>query len=106
MILNFKVFGKAGHAALDNGINAIYRALDVIKDLDSFTKKLSDECEVKLDFISMKGGTQHNIIPELCKLKAILQVDGIYTEKEILKKIKDMLPSYCKVTISKSKIVS
>ena len=99
MELKFKATGVAGHAALDTGINAIYRALDIIKTLDKIAKKSG---HMEINVFGIKGGTQHNIIPDVCRFTASLKTDGAISEKDALREIRNAMPPYCKITAYKT----
>jgi len=86
MVLDCKSFGKSGHAAREEGDNAIYRAL---KDIQWFsTYKFPIESAVmgpvKMTVTEVKAGIQHNIIPAECSFTVDVRLTDAYTEKEML----------------------
>jgi len=95
MIYRFAVHGVAGHAAYDEGVNAIYRAIEIINYYIPYAlkgaRKICDE--IRFDYIYIKAGTQHNVIPDLCVFKADIEVkDSEYNEKDVIQLIRETLP--------------
>ena len=90
MVLDCQVHGKAGHAAREEGDNAIYRAL---KDIEWFrTYRFAKVSELfgplKMSVTVINAGTQHNVVPELCSFTVDVRVTDAYTNEEVLKIIK------------------
>lgn len=110
MLVEFKVYGKAGHAASypENGsINAIYRASDIINNYipEVLNYAEHDGTYVKFNIISINSGTQHNVIPDLCIFKAIFEIissiDG-YIVEDVIDTINDNIPEgWCDINIIK-----
>ncbi len=82
--------GKSGHAAREEGDNAIYRALRNIEWFKSFRfPKVSDLLgEVKMSVTIIKAGTQHNVVPDKCDFTVDIRVNEKYTHEEIIDVIK------------------
>ena len=70
MVLDCTVRGKSGHAARDEGVNAIYKALGPIEWFRDYTfPKISPFLgPVKMSVTQVHAGTQHNVIPDVCTL--------------------------------------
>lgn len=89
MVLDIKVKGKAGHAARDEGPNAIVEAMNVVNAL----KELSWENEseqlgrVKTTVTQIQAGTQHNVIPDECHLVVDVRTTDAYTNEQVLERI-------------------
>lgn len=99
MVLDFTVQGKSGHAARNEGINAIYRAMEVIDmiqnlDLDEQSELLGP---VKKSVTIINAGTQHNVIPGECTFTADIRSNEFYSNKRIFDIISSMLPEWCTV---------
>ncbi len=86
MVLDVVVQGKAGHAARDEGENAIYKAIPIINWFKTYQfERLSDLFgPVKMTVTIIEAGSQHNVIPETCKLTVDVRVTDVYTHEEIL----------------------
>jgi acetylornithine deacetylase len=69
MVLDCETVGKTGHAARNEGVNAIYLALDDMEWFRKFVFPISSPLlgEVKMTVSVINAGYQHNIIPDSCK---------------------------------------
>ena len=99
MVLDFTAHGKAGHAARDEGINALYRATGLIERLRTFKfDKVSDLLgPVKFTITMINAGTQHNVIPDTCTFTADVRTNELYSNHEVFEIIKGLLPEWCDV---------
>ena len=99
MVLDFTVHGKAGHAARNEGVNALYRATELIEKLRTF--KFDKESDllgpVKFTITMINAGTQHNVIPDTCTFTADVRTNELYSNHEVFDIISAMLPEYCEV---------
>lgn len=87
MVLDCRVLGRPGHAARNEGENAIYKAL---RDIEWFRQyqfaKVSEYLgPVKMSVTVIKAGSQHNVVPELCEFTVDVRTTDAYTNEEILK---------------------
>ncbi|MBR0287334.1 MAG: M20/M25/M40 family metallo-hydrolase [Bacteroidales bacterium] len=94
MVLDCTVEGVAGHAARNNGVNAIYKALDAIEWFRSkqFEKVSPLLGPVKMTVTQIQAGTQHNVIPDLCSFVVDIRSNGLYTNEELLALIQAEAP--------------
>ena len=100
MVLDGEIRGEAGHAARNEGINAIYRAMDVIDTLRNlkFEKESPMLGPVKITVSQIEAGTQHNVVPDCCKIVVDVRTTDAYTNKETLKLIRKAVPQkWCKL---------
>ena len=99
MVLDFTVHGKAGHAARNEGINALYRATELIEKLRTFTfDKVSNLLgPVKFTITMINAGTQHNVIPDTCTFTADVRTNELYSNHEVFDIISRQLPEWCEV---------
>ena len=85
MVLDGEITGVSGHAARNEGINAIYRATEVIEKLRNL--KLQKESAmlgpVKITVSQIEAGTQHNVVPDTCKYVVDVRSNECYSNKEI-----------------------
>ena len=90
MVLDCQVHGKAGHAAREEGDNAIYKALRDIEWFKSYRFAKVSELfgPLKMSVTVINAGTQHNVVPELCSFTVDVRVTDAYTNEEVLKIIK------------------
>ncbi len=87
LVIDCTVLGKAGHAAREEGENAIYKAL---KDIEWFKNfkfgKVSELLgPVKMSVTILNAGIQHNMFPEVCTFTVDIRINELYTHEEILK---------------------
>ncbi len=90
LVLDCTVHGKAGHAARNEGENAIYKAL---KDIDwfrtyEFAKKSDLFGPVKMSVTMIEAGSQHNVVPATCKFTVDVRVTDAYRNEEVLRIIR------------------
>lgn len=90
LVLDCTVTGKAGHAAREEGDNAIYKAL---RDIDWFRNyKFAKVSEVfgplKMTVTIINAGSQHNVVPATCTFTVDVRVTDSYTNEEVLKIIR------------------
>lgn len=90
MVLDCTVKGKAGHAAREEGENALYKAL---KDIEWFRTyeypKVSPTLgKVKMSVTIIQSGTLHNMVPETCTFTVDVRCTDAYTLEELLEIIK------------------
>lgn len=99
MVLDIDVHGKSGHAARDEGINAIYRADEIIRFIRDFRfDRISSLLgPVKMTVTVINAGTQHNVIPDLCTLTVDIRGNEYYTNKEIFDTLRAQLPEWCDI---------
>ncbi|MBL7841999.1 MAG: M20 family metallo-hydrolase [Cyclobacteriaceae bacterium] len=90
MVLDCVSMGKAGHAAREEGVNAIYQALDDIDWLRSYQfPKISQTLgKVKMSVTVIQAGQAHNQVPAECRFTVDVRVTDAYTLEEVLAVIK------------------
>ena len=94
MVLDCTAFGKSGHAARGEGVNAIYAALPAIEWFRSFVfPKVSPWLgPVGMNVTMIQAGTQHNVVPDSCSFVVDVRPNGMYTNEELLSLIRAALP--------------
>ena len=90
LVLDCLAKGTSGHAAREEGENAIYKALPDIHWFQHF--KFPAESEflgpMKMTVTVIKAGTQHNVVPNSCEFTVDVRVTDVYTNEEVLEIIK------------------
>jgi acetylornithine deacetylase len=86
MVLDCVSKGKPGHAAREEGVNAIYVALKDIEWFRTFKfPKISETLgEMKMTVTIVQAGSQHNVVPAECKFTVDVRVTDAYTLEETL----------------------
>ena len=89
MVLDVTAHGKAGHAARDEGDNAIYKALEDIEWFKNYKwEKVSPLLgPVKMSVTVINAGTQHNVIPDTCTFTVDVRSNECYTNRELFDEI-------------------
>lgn len=90
MVLDCVVYGKSGHAAREEGVNAIYEALSDIVWFRSFQfPKVSQTLgPVKMSVTIINAGKQHNVVPSECHFTVDVRATDMYSLEELLAIIK------------------
>ncbi len=106
MVLDCVSQGKAGHAARQEGDNAIYNAITDIEWFRTyeFAKKSSLFGPIKMSVTVIEAGSQHNVVPAVCKFTVDVRVTDAYRNEEVLKIIRQNVN--CEVTPRSTRIKS
>ncbi len=86
LVIDGTAHGVSGHAAREEGVNALYIAME---DIDRMRKVKFDRHsdlmgEVKLTVTQMNAGSAHNVVPDKCTFVADVRPNEQYTNAEIL----------------------
>lgn len=89
MVLDVTATGRAGHAAREEGDNAIYKVLEDIAWFRDFRfEKVSPLLgPVKMSVTQINAGTQHNVIPDRCTFVVDIRSNECYSNQEIFDEI-------------------
>ena len=95
MVLDCVAHGRSGHAARDEGDNAIYHALDDIQTLRTLTLPLRTDLlgPVRMTTTIVNAGTQHNVIPDECRFTVDVRSNECYSNTEILDIVRQAISS-------------
>lgn len=98
MVLDCTAHGKSGHAARDEGVNALYMALDDIQKLRNYSFEHVSEMlgPVKITATQIEAGTQHNVVPDMCKFVLDVRTNEFYNNENLCKIIASMVKSEIK----------
>ncbi len=90
LVLDCVSQGKAGHAAREEGVNAIYKALEDIEWFRNYKfPKISEALgEIKMSVTMITAGQAHNQVPPECKFTVDIRVTDAYTLEEIVEVVK------------------
>jgi acetylornithine deacetylase len=93
LVIDAIVKGKAGHAAREEGENAIYKALDDLNKIRDFQfEKISPYLgKTKVTATIIQAGSQHNVIPDICTYTLDVRVTDSYTLEEAFAELKNIL---------------
>lgn len=95
LVLDCTAHGKAGHAAREEGDNAIYKALEDIEWFRTFRfEKVSALLGPnKMSVTILNAGSQHNVVPSECRFTVDIRINELYDFGEVLTIIKQNVQS-------------
>lgn len=90
MVLDCVAKGVAGHAAREEGVNAIYQALPDIQWFSTHHFERNSELSgpVKMSVTVIQAGSQHNVVPAQCEFVVDIRMNECYTHEELLEEIR------------------
>lgn len=90
LVLDCTATGVSGHAARDEGENAIYKAIRDINWLTTyqFPNVSPTLGPIKLSVTIINAGTQHNVVPDTCTFTVDVRVTEQYTLEEVIDTIR------------------
>lgn len=89
MVLDVTATGRSGHAARNEGDNAIYKVLEDIAWFRDFRFAYESPLlgPVKMSVTMINAGTQHNVIPDKCSFVVDIRSNECYTNEQLFKEI-------------------
>ncbi|MDX2069492.1 MAG: M20 family metallo-hydrolase [Haliscomenobacter sp.] len=98
MVIDGKAHGVAGHAAREEGVNAIYIALEDIQlirtlDLERVSPLLG---KVKMSVTQIEAGKQHNVVPDSCHFVIDVRTNECYRNEEVFDLLQSKVQSELK----------
>jgi acetylornithine deacetylase len=98
MVLDCTAQGKAGHAARNEGLNAITVAM---KDIEWFnTCRFPEKSDllgpVRMSVTMIHAGTQHNVIPDRCEFTVDIRTNEFYTNEQLYHLVRKQVGSEVK----------
>jgi len=98
MVVDCTAHGTSGHAARNEGVNAIYKAIEDIEWIRTMELPKKSELlgAVKMSVTMIQSGTQHNVVPDKCDFVVDIRSNECYTNQEIFDILKQNLQSELK----------
>ncbi len=98
LVLDCYAHGRSGHAAREEGENALYKAIGNIEKLRAyeFEKESPVLGKVKISVTQIEAGTQHNVVPDLCHFVVDVRTNEFYSNKEAARIIGELIDSEVK----------
>ncbi|GAY28770.1 M20 family metallo-hydrolase [Prevotella sp. MGM1] len=95
MVIDGTAHGRSGHAARDEGINAINEALDDLMWLRDYRFERVSRLlgAVKMSVTMITAGTQHNVVPDECRFVIDVRTNELYDNREVFDIIRSHLHS-------------
>ena len=90
MVIDGYAHGVSGHAAREEGVNAIYEALDDLLWLRDYRFRKSSELlgATKLTVTVVESGTQHNVIPDTLHFVIDIRTNEFYQNEYVFEFLK------------------
>jgi len=91
LVLDGTVKGKAGHAARAEGVNAISLAMEDVAAIGRLQFPETSEWlqDPSAQVTMIKGGTKHNVIPDVCSYVMDVRSNDRYSNIDLLKMIRE-----------------
>jgi acetylornithine deacetylase len=85
MVIDGEAKGLAGHAAREEGVNALYIALDDIQRIRSLELERVSPLlgKVKISVTQIEAGKQHNVVPDICRFVIDVRTNECYRNEEV-----------------------
>ena len=98
LVIDATAYGVSGHAARNEGKNALYIALEDIQKLrhHEFERISQRMGKVNLNVTQIHSGTAHNVIPDRCDFVIDIRPTEKYNNEEILKELQSICSSELK----------
>lgn len=98
MVIDGCAHGKSGHAARNEGVNAIYEVLDDLVWLRDYRFEKTSPLlgSVKMTVTVINAGTQHNVVPDKCEFIIDVRTNELYSNEEVFGIIKAHVKSEVK----------
>ena len=98
LVIDATAHGVSGHAARNEGKNALYIALEDIEKLRNhvFTKVSPKMGKVNLNVTQISAGSAHNVIPDRCDFVIDIRPTEQYSNEEILHELQGICESELK----------
>ena len=98
LVIDATAHGVSGHAARNEGKNALYIALEDIERLrkHEFTKVSQKMGRVNLNVTQINAGNAHNVIPDQCDFVIDIRPTEQYSNEEILQELQAICESELK----------
>jgi len=92
MVLDGIAHGKSGHAARNEGVNALYLALDAVNSLRNYRFEKESETlgPIKVTTTNLQAGQgQHNVIPDTCSFIVDVRTTDAYSNQEVAQMLQE-----------------
>lgn len=95
VVLDCVAHGKRGHAARNEGINALYIAMDDINAMRSYQPEKVSQLlgPIKFTTTMIECGTQHNVVPDECHWVMDIRTTDAYTNEETIELVRSVVKS-------------
>ncbi|UYZ58137.1 M20 family metallo-hydrolase [Hymenobacter latericus] len=95
VVLDCVAHGRTGHAARDEGENALYKAVQDIEWIRQYQfPKVSPLLgPVKMTVTQVQAGSQHNVVPDRCHFVVDVRTNEFYSNAEVVRTVQQHISS-------------
>ena len=95
VVLDCTARGRSGHAARNEGVNALYAALDDISVLRGFRFERESAAlgPIGVAVTQIEAGTQHNVVPDTCRFVVDIRTTDAYTNEQTVEILQSAIRS-------------
>ena len=93
LVFDATVHGVRGHAARNEGENALYKAIEDIERLRNYRFERCSELlgEINVAVTMISAGLQHNVVPDECKFVVDVRTTDAYTNEETVELLQSLV---------------
>lgn len=90
LVFDAETEGKSGHAARNEGINAIYRAIEDIERLREWHEAVPSPVlgPIKVSVTMIEAGSQHNVVPDICRYVVDVRTTDAFSNEETVEELR------------------
>ena len=107
LVFDATAHGRRGHAARNEGENALYKAIEDIERLRSYRFERCSELlgPINIAVTMISAGTQHNVVPDECRFVVDVRTTDAYTNEQTVELLQaavecDLVPRSTRVRAS------
>jgi acetylornithine deacetylase len=91
VVLDCVAHGRTGHAARDEGENALYKAVADIQWIQQYRFPEVSELlgPVKMTVTQVQAGSQHNVVPDRCQFVVDVRTNEFYSNEDVLRTVRE-----------------
>ncbi|UOQ76361.1 M20 family metallo-hydrolase [Hymenobacter sp. 5516J-16] len=95
VVLDCVAHGRTGHAAREEGENALYKALTDIRWFEQFRFPQVSPLlgPVKMTVTQIQAGSQHNVVPDRCTFVVDVRTNECYSNQEVVELVRQHITS-------------
>ena len=95
LVLDCVTYGVSGHAARNEGVNALYKAISDIEFLRNYRFERESKIlgPIKISVTMIEAGTQHNVVPDICRWVADVRTTDVFNNEETVQLLKGVIES-------------
>jgi acetylornithine deacetylase len=95
VVLDCVAHGRTGHAAREEGENALYKAVADIRWFEQFRFPEVSELlgPVKMTVTQIQAGSQHNVVPDRCTFVVDVRTNELYSNQEVVELVRQHVTS-------------